>query len=453
MDRQKLIAHFDHLSPHTDRMIDRGIETHRKGLFAVRVLDKEGKPVAGTPVHVKLHRHAFKFGCSLFLLDQFPDAERNQLYRDKFRRIFNYGVMPLYWNTLEPEEGQPRFAVDSAPIYRRPPLDLVQEYCRENHIGIKGHCLMYNSFNPSWMPRDWRSLKMAVENRCRAIAERYGNDIVDLDVINEMYHVYRNAHGEFGCRDLPICDEPGHEKWCFDTAKKYFPYSRLFWNEGCFETFGTAGSSRYWGDKSVYYLMLKRWLSEGAPIEGIGMQFHDFTGNEADEYAIYNPYRAMDVFRLYGEFRLPIHLSEVSIPSYTNESADEEIQAQLVERMYRLWFSQEQVESIVWWNLVDGTAYEGENHFHAGLLRNDMSHKPAFDVLDRLIHKEWQTDETIVTDETGRAYFTGFYGDYTVQVCDKCEERPSTEELSFFKENTGYYHVTGGPMEQKIQLL
>ncbi len=446
MDRSLLIKQFGKLSPFTDRMIERGIETHRKGLFAVRVLDGEGKPMANVPVHVKLHRHAFKFGCSLFLLDQFPEAERNQAYRDEFRRICNYSVMPLYWDTLEPEEGTPRFAKDAAPVYRRPPLDLIREYCRENHIGIKGHCLMYNSFNPSWMPRDWRSLKMAVEKRSRAIAERYGDDILDLDVINEMYHVYRNAHGEFGCRDLPICDEPGHEKWCFDTAKKYFPYSRLFWNEGCFETFGAAGASRYCGDKSVYYLMLKRWLGEGAPIEGIGMQFHDFTGSETDEYAIYNPYRAMDIFDLYGTFGLPIHLSEVSIPSYSNEAEDEAIQAALVERMYRLWFSQKQVESIVWWNLVDGTAYAGENHFHAGLLRNDMSHKPAFDVLDRLINKEWQTEEDLVTDETGRAYFTGFYGDYMVTAGDSTEERP------FHKENTGYYHVTGGPMEQKIRL-
>ncbi len=446
MDRSLLIKQFDKLSPFTDRMIERGIETNRKGLFAVRVLDGEGKPMANVPVHVKLHRHAFKFGCSLFLLDQFPDAERNLAYRDEFCRIFNYGVMPLYWDTLEPEEGAPRFAKDAAPVYRRPPLDLIREYCHENHIGIKGHCLMYNSFNPSWMPRDWRSLKMAVEKRSRAIAERYGDDILDLDVINEMYHVYRNAHGEFGCRDLPICDEPGHEKWCFDTAKKYFPYSRLFWNEGCFETFGAAGASRYCGDKSVYYLMLKRWLGEGAPIEGIGMQFHDFTGSETDEYAIYNPYRAMDIFDLYGTFGLPIHLSEVSIPSYSNEPADEAIQAALVERMYRLWFSQKQVESIVWWNLVDGTAYAGENHFHAGLLRNDMSHKPAFDVLDRLINQEWQTDEDLVTDETGRAYFTGFYGDYMITAGDSTEERP------FTKENTGYYHVTGGPMEQKIRL-
>lgn len=92
MDRSLLIKQFDKLSPFTDRMIERGIETHRKGLFAVRVLDGEGKPMANVPVHVKLHRHAFKFGCSLFLLEQFPEAERNLAYRDEFRRIFNYGV-------------------------------------------------------------------------------------------------------------------------------------------------------------------------------------------------------------------------------------------------------------------------------------------------------------------------------------------------------------------------
>ena len=134
------------------------------------------------------------------------------------------------------------------------------------------------------------------------------------DVINEMYTVYRNTYGE-SFRNYPICDEPGHEKWCFDTAKRFFPNTRLFWNEGCYETFGGA---QYTGDKSRYYLMLKRWLAEGAPIEGIGMQFHAFGSSEE----IYNPYRAMDVFRLYSEFKLPIHLSEVSIPSYSNEAEE-----------------------------------------------------------------------------------------------------------------------------------
>ena len=441
MNNRDFVRHFDQLSPFTDEMMRRGIETHRKGLFAVRVLDQDGNPAAGIPVKVQLKRHEFKFGCALFLLDQFSDDKRNQLYREKFADIFNYAVMPLYWDTLEPEQGKPRFDADSPNIYRRPALDKVHAYCLENHIGIKGHCLMYNGFNPKWVPRDWRTFKKFVSKRSQEIAERYGDDMIDLDVINEMYTVYRNTYGET-FRDYPICDEPGHEKWCFDTAKRYFPNTRLFWNEGCYETFGKA---QYTGDKSIYYLMLKRWLAEGTPIEGIGMQFHAFSHDEAQQYAIYNPYRAMDVFRMYSEFRLPIHLSEVSIPSYSNEAEDEEVQAALVERMYRLWFSQEYVESIVWWNLVDGMAYGDENVFHAGLLRNDMSHKKAFDVLDHLIHHEWYTEETLVTDQNGRAYFNGFYGDYDVCVGDN-----PAEERCFHKENTGYYHITGGPREQKF---
>ena len=441
MEPKELIRYFDRLSPFTDDMIRRDTETYRKGLFAVKVSDAQGKPAAGIPVKVSLTRHEFKFGCALFLLDQFSDPARNRLYRESFPKVFNYGVMPLYWNTLEPEEGKPRFAADSAPVYRRPPLDAVRDYARQNGIGLKGHCLMYNSFNPAWMPRDWRSLKMAIERRSKAIADRYGEDILDLDVINEMYTVYRNAHGEFGCRDLPVCDEPGHEKWCFDTAKKYFPFSRLFWNEGCYETFGAR---EYTGDKSRYYLMLKRWLNEGAPIEGIGMQFHAFSRDEERQKAIHNPYRAMDVFDLYSGFGLPIHLSEVSIPSWSNGAEDEEIQAALVERFYRLWFSRKNVEAIVWWNLADGMAYEGENAFHAGLFRNDMTPKKAWEALDRLVNREWHTEETLVTGEDGRAYFTGFYGDYDVTV------QARTESRRFYRENTGYYHVTAGPMEQKI---
>jgi len=443
MEKRELITHFDRLSDFIEPMIERGIEEHRKGLFCIKVTDKDGKPVPGVKLEARLSRHEFKFGCAIFLLDQFPDKKRNELYREKFARLFNYAVMPLYWDTLEPERGRPRFSADSQNVYRRPALDLIKDYCNENRIRIKGHCLMYNSFNPKWMPTDFRSLKMAIEKRSREIAERYGNDIIDLDVINEMYTVYRNAHGEFGCRDLHVCDEAGHEKWCFDIAKKYFPYSRLFWNEGCYETFGDP---QYTGDKSVYYLMLKRWLSEGAPIEGIGMQFHAFDETEIQQKAIYNPYRTMDVLERYSDFGLPIHLSEVSIPSWSNEREDEDVQAELVKRMYRLWFSSKNVESITWWNMVDGTAYGDENRFFAGLLRNDMTHKKAYDVLDELINKSWRTEATLTTDEQGRAYFRGFFGEYDVKVGG------STHELRFCKENTGYYHVTAGPMEQKISL-
>ena len=79
-------------------------------------------------------------------------------------------------------------------------------------------------------------------------------------------------------------------------------------------------------------------------------------------------------------------------------------------------------------------------------MRNDMSRKPAFDVLDRLINREWHTDVQLVSDENGYAYFEGFYGDYEITAAGCACLRP------FHKENTGYYHVTAAPMAQKIIL-
>ena len=438
-----MVETFDRLSPYTDRMIDRGIEENRKGLFSLRVTDKDGNAKKGLHVTVRQKSHEFNFGCGTFLLDQFGD-HRNGIYRDIFKEIFNYGVLPLYWNTLEPERGKPRFASDSAPIYRRPPLDTVRDYCRENGIRMKGHCLMYNSFNPDWMPRDRREIRMAIRERSRAIAERYADDFVDLDVINEMFTVYKNAYGEYGARNLPITDDKDHAAWCFSVAKADFPESRLFWNEGCFETFGRGGG-QYCGDKSVYYLMLKRHLYEGVPIEGIGMQYHAFSTENPE---IYNPLRAMDIFETYGEFNLPIHISEVSIPSYSNEEEDEQIQAELVRRMYRLWFSRRPITSIVWWNLADGMAFGGENHFHGGLLRNDMSKKPAFLELERLIGREWHTECACTTNDAGEIVFDGYYGDYEITVTDG--EKTVTEIHPFKKDNTGYYHLTFGLMQEKM---
>ena len=81
--------------------------------------------------------------------------------------------------------------------------------------------------------------------------------------------------------------------------------------------------------------------------------------------------------------------------------------------------------AIVWWNLVDGYAAfaplgsnEGENRCGGGLVRFDMSEKPAYKVLDRLINQEWNTsfEKSIEGQELS---FRGFYGEYEVTVDGK----------------------------------
>jgi len=430
---EAIIKNFDRYDYYLNGKIARDIEENRKGQFVLNFKDESGAPLEGVHVKIKQKTHEFRFGCSTFYLDQHEKEEARNLYREKFKQIFNYAVIPVYWDTLEPEEGAPRFAKDSPFVSRRPPIDTAMEFCEENRIRAKGHCLVYNSFQPSWISDDNEILKRQITKRIKEIADRYGDRIFDFDVINEMISIYKNAYPGNGMRNMQIADEPDHEKWAFDTCRRYLPNANLYWNEGMFESFG----KHYKGFRSFYYLMLEKMLREGVRINGIGMQYHAYAKREnaAEElFEVCNPLRIIDVLERYGDFKLPIHLSEVSIPSYTNERCDEELQAQLTERLFKLWFSSKHCEAIVWWNLCDQTAYRSENVFHSGLLRYDCSEKAAYQVLDRLINKEWNTcfEDTV----SGQLRFCGFYGEYDVEI--EHQGKRLVRSLTLHRDNTGY---------------
>ena len=431
---ENVIKEFDKYSYYTEDKIARGIEEHRKGQFALVFKGRDGRLLHGVRVRVKQISHEFNFGCNLFCLDHYEGEEQNALYEEKFKKIFNYGVVPLYWDTLEPREGEPRFSEDSEKVHRRPPADRCVRFCRENGIRMKGHCLVYNSFNPSWMSEDSREIKIQIDKRLRAIGERYGGDFTDVDVINEMYRIYKNCYAGMGNRNLQITDEEGHEKWAFDLAKKHFPHSRLFWNEGLFEV---LGETSYSGFRSYYYMAVKEALAAGAPVEGIGIQFH--ANGDKDRiykqcHQVCHPLRLIDALERYGDFGLPISISEISVPSFGHDPDDEELQAALTERLMKLWFGRKHVDSIVWWNLVDNTAFGDENRFHSGLLRNDCTEKPVFRVMDELINKKWKTNISTTANDT--LYFTGFYGDYEIEAT--YNGKTVTKDLRLWKDNTGY---------------
>ena len=437
-DLRRLVDNMARFDYYVEDKVARGIEENRKGQFRLRFLDQQGEAVKGVRVKVKQMRHAFHFGATTFFLGQMETPELNALYEEKFKKLFNFAVIPLYWDTLEPERGKPRFAKDSPFISRRPPLDTAVEFCEKNGIEMKGHCLIYNSFQPDWLSKNNREIKIEVDRRLSELAARYGDKFVDVDVINEMLTIYKNCYKGNGCRNLQIADERDHEKWCFDLCKRHFPYSRLYWNEGMQESFG----EHYRGYRSYYYMALREWLDKGAPIEGIGMQYHAFWAHQKDKTLFddnnraMNPLRLLDVLDCYGEFGLPISLSEVSIPSWHGAGEDEEAQAEIVRRLYRLWFSHKACESIVWWNFADDTAFQGENIFHAGLLHRDCTEKLAYRVLDELIDHEWHTEFT-ADSQNGELRFSGFYGDYEIEVTS-ADGKTSTHTVRLHRDTTGF---------------
>ena len=84
----------------------------------------------------------------------------------------------------------------------------------------------------------------------------------------------------------------------------------------------------------------------------------------------------------YGRFNRPLHVSEITIPAYTQGAEDEDVQAQLCEQLYRTWFSHPAMDGIVYWNLPDGYAAFapqntnlGENYYAGGLIHYDLTGK------------------------------------------------------------------------------
>ncbi len=400
--------------PAVSGRIEQGIEKHRKGDATIEVVGKDGKPLANATVEICQQTHEFLFGCNLFALDQLATPELNRKYEAAFTNLFNFATVPFYWRELEPQQGKPRFAEDSPPIWRRPPPDRLVKWCKAHGITPKGHALMYvkNQFMPDWTARnDAEMLRRQGAIHMAGIAERYGRDIPIWDAVNE--EMPRRIHFKTW---HAVPDD--YLTWCFQEAGRLFPRSaKLLINDGQLQ-------GHY--DTYDYMALVKDLQQSGARVEGIGVQFH-VSRNSVLSGKLYPPAHLQDVYSSLGRLGLPLYITEITVPGVGENGA--ELQAAIVANYYRLWFSTPMIAGITWWNLGDGTAYENENKALGGLLDKEMNPKPAYRALEQLINHDWRTHLKLTTDAKGRAKFRGFHGKYSLRIAVGEEKREFPFEL------------------------
>ena len=276
------------------------------------------------------------------------------------------------------------------------------------------HCLNYPTFAPEWAKGSIEWEKQCLEKRFRELSERYAKRIPMWEVTNETFYPHIPRHGNF-------FGQPDFVEWSFALAEKYFPANKLVINEAhCWVW------NRIQKDRAPYYMQIERAMLKGARVDAIGMQYHMFyTKEEAiKETAIfYDPEQMWSIMDTYAKFNKPMHITEMTIPVYSEKAEDEEMQAQIIRNVYSLMFAHPAMEGILYWNLIDGFAHNavpgdmsrGENMFYGGLLRYNFTAKPAFELLKELINKTWHT-EVVRESETNEVSFKGFYGKYDLEI-------------------------------------
>ncbi len=378
---------------------DSRIEQCRKADATVVVLDAAGKPVPGARIDCRQTRHAFLFGCNIFLWGKLPDAAREQAYRQRFAELLNYATLPFYWSSYEPQRGNPVHAH----------AEEVARWCRAHGIATKGHPLAWNCGDPAWLPADPAEILRLQLARIDDCVKRFSGLIDRWDVVNEVTQYDRDEFAKhLAPKYTAMWKQYGQiamPRQCFLHARQANPQAVLLIND-------------YRTDPGYERVIEQLVDPSGKRLyDVIGIQSHMHGG-------VWSNGQIWKVCQEFARFGVPLHFTETTILSgqrgwqrapgtWPSTPEGEAFQAREAVRFYTMLFSHPAVTAITWWDFSDFHAWQGAP---AGFLRADMTPKPAYEALKRLIKGKWWTRVEIVSGPDGTARLRGFLGDYRLAV-------------------------------------
>ena len=377
---------------------------HRIGESLVRVVDKNGNPVADKELVLNQKSHQFLFGSGAFDFLEYEGKKGDPDRLEKWLALLNYGTLPFYWGGYEPEEGHPQFEsrMEAAKILRA------------NNVTIKGHPLCWHTVCADWLMKysDEVIMDKQLARINREVTAFKG--VIDIwDVINEV--VIMPVFDKYDNAVTRLCKRYGR----VELVKEVFAAAKAANPDGMFliNDFNTSPK---------YEELIEQCLDAGVEISAIGIQSHQHQGYWGTE-------KLYDVLKRFSRFGLPIHFTENTlvsgslIPEYIEDLNDwqvkdwpttiggEERQAKEWEEMYRILFADPNVKAITGWDFADGAWLNAPS----GLVTVDNRCKPAYNKLLSLVKGEWWTkDLPIRTNSEGIVNVKGTKGTYEIEGCE-----------------------------------
>ena len=273
-------------------------------------------------------------------------------------------------NDMKPGEIHPKEGV-----WNWERADKIANFCRENGIKLRGHCLCWHSQFADWMFTDSKGKPVKKEvfyerlrEHIHTVVNRYKDIVYAWDVVNEaMADDGRSWPGREQSpyrqsRHFQLCGDEFIAK-AFQFAREADPNALLFYNDySCVDE----------GKRERIYNMVKKMKDAGVPIDGIGMQGHYniyFPSEEQLEKAIVR----------FKELVNHIHITELDlrmnqemggqlqgfslgeakpIPAYMNT-----LQTDQYARLFKVFRKHKDViDCVTFWNLGDRDSWLGVNN-------------------------------------------------------------------------------------------
>ncbi|MDD5993028.1 MAG: endo-1,4-beta-xylanase [Prevotellaceae bacterium] len=276
-------------------------------------------------------------------------------------------------NAMKPGEIHPK-----EDVWNWAGADSIANWCRQNGIKMRGHCLCWHSQFANWMFTDKKGKPVTKEvfyqrmrDHIHQVVNRYKDIVYAWDVLNEaiadgdlrkMPWMKETPSPYRKTKMMDLCGDEFIVK-VFQYAREADPNAKLFYND-----YNAADPAK----RDRIYNMVKKMKAEGAPIDGIGMQGH---------YNIYGP--SMEDFeaaiKKYSEIVSEVQITELDLR--TNEEMGGQLmfsrgkegevpeyiktlhQAQY-ENIFRvLRRNKDVITNVTFWNLSDADSWIGVNNY------------------------------------------------------------------------------------------
>ncbi|MEX0324942.1 MAG: endo-1,4-beta-xylanase [Puniceicoccaceae bacterium] len=432
--------------PEWDAFVDEEIRRNRTETFRLRVVDKEGAPLAGRSMEIQQKDLDFTLGVCpnghVSVCNELACGtdEASDLYWEWIGELFNATTLWWGWRVTEPRPGEYAFdqACEGSHTVRRDdpesgetfwdehprmigPWEAMLERARKLDHKLTGHALLYprGDVAPRWInPLPAEEAKRHLEEVVRYTVRRYRDEVSVWHPVNENFPGLQKV-GPFEI------DEGEVYRWVREEA----PKAELVNNGGyeiepdffeqairnadrqgvSIDTLGIRGYHElYYADDLDGYL--RRWNHFNDLINRYGkwLRYTEIGANsKVARNGIHDPKLFVSGSAM-NEGIVAVEPRDGKLPVLT-----EATQTEFLVRMYKLIFAHPAMKECSYWDLLDDFTW---NFCEGGLITADRRPKLAYTALKQLFHEEWRTQTTVTTDAEGVLEFTGYRGDYEISV-------------------------------------
>ena len=251
--------------------------------------------------------------------------------------------------------------------------DKIANFCRENGIKMRGHCLCWHSQFADWMFTDKKGKEVKKEvfyarlrDHIHTVVNRYKDVVYAWDVVNEAIAddnmMFRPGASPYRqSRHFKLYGDEFIAK-AFEFAREADPTGVLIYND-----YSTVDP----GKRERIYNMVKKMKDAGVPIDGIGMQGHYniyFPDEEQLDKAISRFSEIVNIIHI-TEFDLRTNMESGGQLMFSRGEAKPQasyianIQEDQYNRIFKIFRKHKDViKNVTFWNLSDKDSWLGVNN-------------------------------------------------------------------------------------------